>query len=137
MRRNRIGMTGGRTLTFKDETVGPSHDPYARQTVELRRGKLVIWRLVSCGLAGEWLEDMFGRKIELREPMFLGQEAKRAAHDEWEREVEKITGQSSDFWMSTVWEKRDRAFWRSMTREEQYQYQEWMQAEAEMLRYAR
>ncbi len=138
----KIGIVDG-YVKKENSTVGPRHDPYGRDVVTFYQRGGVVWRLYSCGLAGEWLEDGDKQKIaELREVMFadvVGDDVlvqRRKDRDAYEEKVMTVTGMPAHWWMETVWAKRDAARWRRMTPREREQYHQCMEADAALMRYA-
>jgi hypothetical protein len=92
--------------------VGPRHDPYGRDIVTVTvDGR--TYKVVSCGLAGEFMTLHGGGEIQLAEPMhnFDG-DARARCRANYEAEVIKHTGFNSEFWMHKLWEKLDRARYR-------------------------
>jgi hypothetical protein len=153
--RQSIGLANGEMLVYETQSVGPRHDPYGRTIVTRyrattfnsdpdspRKTKDVAWRLVSCALAGTWLEDDCGNKIvEQRELMHIpwnvdAKKAHKLADDYFEAMVTLVTGYGVGFWLHGVWEKRDNARWRAMTPQQRYEYEMCMEADAELLSYA-
>jgi hypothetical protein len=161
-----IKLANGQLLEKRDQTVGPRHDPYGR-TIVTRFGaktedpdvvrergfegysfkrfrpiiRPIIWELVSCGLAGEYLEHD-GNKIEMRD--FFGSQYTMSEHDamvkqarqEYEAKVIEVTGFGSGFWLHKVWAQRDHARWRAMTPQQRYEYEMCMEADEALLSYA-
>ena len=89
------------SATKRNSTVGPRHDPYSRDTVEVTvRGTTT--KFVSCALAGEYIVSPDGIEIVANH-----------YHPDDVRDVcVKHTGQSYAFWMERVWRLRDRAAYR-------------------------
>lgn len=83
------------SATYRNQTVGPQHDPYGRDIVDIRIGEKKF-SLISCGLAGEWLEDENGKELaRLNDDIFAD---RKAAYAKWDADVEKITGFTARFW---------------------------------------
>jgi len=82
-------------------TVGPLHDPYIRDIVEVTIGGKKV-EVVSCSLAGDYLiaqncgmihSDMMTKK-------------------EYNKCCINLTGQTHDFWMNRLWHRLDDARYR-------------------------
>jgi len=97
------------SATKRNVTVGPRHDPYSRDTVEVRLRDRT-YTIVSCGLAGEYLILPSGEEIHLLESPFSDNATIRRNRENYEAEVIRHTGFDSRFWMEQLWEKRDRAW---------------------------
>lgn len=98
--REMIGLANGGRLTHTDRTVGPLHDPYGRTIIERYSSAGLMWRMVSCGLAGEWLEDGAGNKVAALRVM---ENDDRSAREAYRNRVEDFTGQTQYFWFNKVW----------------------------------
>ncbi len=123
-----IGMANGRRLCRSTESVGPRHDPYSRTTVQLMQDGRPAWTLVSCALAGDWLERD-GRKVaecRINEP----------GADYWAKVV-LATGASPQFWLDEAWSLVEAARWRRMTPEQRYAEEMAQRYDDALLSYAR
>lgn len=93
--------------------VGPRHDPYGRDIVTVQIDDR-IYKVVSCGLAGEWMTLHGGGEVQLVEPMHcFDADARARCRSNYEAEVVKHTGFDSTFWMHKLWMKLDEARWRA------------------------
>lgn len=91
-------------------SVGPKHDPYSRSVVTLTlKGKEVT--LYQCALAGDWIV-VDGVKTESAESPLKTKEESRAALEEYEAYVTKVTGFPSLFWFDILWGKLNESRYR-------------------------
>jgi hypothetical protein len=106
---NRTAQWANGTAHRYSETVGPRHDSYGRDIVDLTI-KGLDYKITSCGLAGEFLTLPDRTEIHLAEPqMWLGADDRKAQRHRcranYEAEVVRHTGFESQFWLDTLWGK--------------------------------
>jgi hypothetical protein len=92
----RVRWSSG-SARWHSETIGPWHDPCGRDVIEIStRGH--EFKLVSCGLAGEYLVKDGEKIIEL--PLYYGHDEKgrELAIREFNAAVEMETGFEPYFW---------------------------------------
>lgn len=122
--RQAINLVEG-MVTLKTSTVGPKHDPYARTIIERTDAHgHPVWKITLCSLAGDFLQDRFGKFMDPNEG------------ESFANMVLRVTGQTTYFWEHKVWEYKERALERRLGREKYQQLCFIREADDRLLRYA-